>query len=232
MKKRETKSMKDVISEGGFKYWFTDVFWHHHKLHLGVGLFVLLLIGAQVRAAMQRTEFDFMFAILSHEFVVSEQATMLANILRTQGFDTHGTIITLTGDPQWDSAVLQQMMIVAIDHAYAMLIIGESMLDFFNEMAEGFQHMSSLGFVTAADDPRLMDMSESRIIQDLFLISEPMFIAIKYPHRYLHAGVTVADEDLERTFQAREALRLMIQYPEGFVLDFDVFGQQVGGYND
>jgi hypothetical protein len=201
--------------DNGFKYWFKNVFWYHYRPFVFIGIAVIAIVGFSIFQSVTnpRIKPDFMLAIISGMPVFSEQGEGLDNFFAEFGFNTSSTVIMLNdeisgmgGNPMMGWELL---MVTLVNTENAMFIVGESMLGVFEEQYDAFFLMDELGLPAADFNPRLADVSESAIIQDLMMVFEPMYALIRYPQQQRNGSIS--PEDTARTEKAVECLRILLE---------------------
>jgi len=205
--------MKDIIKEHGFKYWFTNVLWYHYRIPIYVAAGIIALLVVMRIMDGDPLEMDFHIAVITAHPAFSVQGDMLGELLEQRGIQTHNLVLSLSGG-EMDYMTFQQMLVVFVDHQYSLMITGASMLGSFADNLDAFYPMEDLGLPPSDIHPNILDLTDTPIIDYLFLNSEPMYALIKLPERQRNG--TIRPENIARAEKSAAALRYMLEYPLGF----------------
>jgi hypothetical protein len=205
---------KGILKEKGFKYWWINVFIPHYKgqviaITLIAGL-IVYFVFSMVSGSSNSP--DFMFSIVTRLPAYNEQGEGLEEFFWEQGYRTQSTVISLNedmaamiGNPAMSYELL---MVNMINEDIAMFIIGESMLDYFEEQLDGFYLLEQLGLPAVAHNPYLTDLSNVSIMEDLWLNQEPMYGLIRIPRQQRNG--LIKPEDTARIEKAVDSLRTLL----------------------
>ncbi|MCL2704199.1 MAG: hypothetical protein FWE91_11425 [Defluviitaleaceae bacterium] len=211
MKMKERINNKEIIKEQGFKYWFTNVYWYHYRAHTIVGLAIIVFAIYSVVSFVtsREEEVDFFFAIVTVMPAHHAQGEMLEEFFAEHGYRTKGNVMSLPGDGS-DMATWQLLMVTLVNEQYALYIVGESMLYYFGEQADGFWAIEELGLQASALSPMYADLSETLMLEGLMLNLEPMYALVRAP--IIQRNGEFRQPDIERGLKAAEGIRLLLEY--------------------
>lgn len=197
-------------SDKGARYWFTNVYWYHYRLHTAAAAFIIAVVWFSVHSVVTSVKPDFVFYIISEQPVFDSQGQELAAFFTEKVEDvTHLSYNILYMDETSEYAVAnwQLYTIGLISDEHSLFIIGESLTGPLADDLSVFHTAEELGF-SAGPLPAAIPLSGIEMMEDLFFIYEPMYAMVKRPPRQRDGSVRT--EDLERRDLAVACLQALL----------------------
>ena len=193
----------------GIKYWFTNIFWYHYRLHTFAAAFILLVIAVTVYSSITNVPADFLFIVASEQPVSDSQGEALSGF-----WEEHVDSITnlnynvlYLGEGEYVMTGWQQLQIGLISEDYGLFIVGESLTGMFYDTSDMFYTAEELG-LPSGPMPELIPLDGIPMMEELYFVFEPMYALVKRP--YYDRGGSVTPDSAARSEMAVDCVKALL----------------------
>lgn len=201
-----------IASCGGFRQWFVNVFWYHHKWKLLVGVGVAALIIYITVASMGGVKYDAYVVVGTNRAMPEEAMEPLRVFLQDALGDVNGDgqchvqlELLNFNDPTFSGQMQERFYLCATEAEYVVYLLNDERSSLYTaEGMEYFQPLADYGIEPDADNPLRRSLADCEVLQELTL-ADDIYLCISD-----FGAVTRNPEDIERTQTCLRMARALV----------------------
>lgn len=202
----------EITANGGFRHWFVNVFWFHHKWKLLVTVGVIALIVYITMESMSGVRYDARVVVGTDRAMTDEAMAPLRCFLEEALGDVNGdgeTHVQLEllnfSDKTFAAQMQERFLLCATDAEYVIYLLnGDYTALYTRKDMDYFQPLADYGITPDEDNDYARSLADCAVLQELTL-ADDIYLCISD-----FSAVTYAKEDLERTENCLRMARALV----------------------
>ena len=177
-----SKLKENIQAHGGFKHWFSNVFWYHYKWPVIVAVVVLTVVVYTTVDAIRTPRYDAKIAVVTNRTVTEEQLEEVRDVVAAALGDVNGDgktniffRLANLSDEEYAAEYREMFFTCLSDPDYAVYLMDDATSALYTSSAmDYFDSLEAYGLPCDADNPCRLSLKDNELMQrseisDLYL---------------------------------------------------------------